>query len=75
MSSKKETIVSDHELAIDEMSVSEIEMALECALRVQGHLKRTIQKDSKVKYMNNLQIVDAIIERYHIALSSGRIAL
>lgn len=75
MNSKQTTIINDHELAIDGMTYGEIEMALECALRVQAHLKKAIQKDSKVKYMNNLQIVDSIIDRYHLALNSGRIAL
>lgn len=73
--SKSETIIKDHELAIDAMTYSEIEIALGCALKVQSHLRRIIQQDSKVKYMNNLLIVDSIIEKYQIALGSGRIAL
>lgn len=75
MNSKIETIVKDHELAIDSMTTEELAMALECALRVQDHLEKAVRRDAKVKYMNNLQIVEMIIERYHLALSNGRIAL
>lgn len=75
MNSRKDSIINDHELALDEMTPGEMEIALECAMRVQKHLKRIIQQESKVKYMNNLHIVESIIEKYHIALNSGRIAL
>lgn len=39
----------------------EMEMLNSCASNIRGHLTKLVKKDAKVKYANNLEILDEIM--------------
>jgi len=46
--------------------LEELEMTLECAEKVKFHLTRLILQESKVKYVNNLQVLNEMIGSFEI---------
>jgi len=46
--------------------LEELEMTLACAEKVKFHLTRLILQESKVKYVNNLQVLDEMIDSFEI---------
>jgi hypothetical protein len=46
--------------------LEELEMTLACAEKVKFHLNRLILQESKIKYVNNLQVLDDMIGSFEI---------
>ncbi len=69
-----DTIALDHEYVISTFSVEELRAGLECSLRVKRHLERHVRIDSKVRYMNNLDVLNQIIYQYEEALTKYKLA-
>ncbi|REE00459.1 hypothetical protein [Marinoscillum furvescens] len=67
-------IAQDHELILADFSEDELKMGLECSLKVKHHLEKQVRDFSKVKYMNNLDALEAIITKYEIALAQYKMA-
>ena len=38
----------------------EMDMTLECVSKIRGHLNRLVHEEGKVKYMNNLDLLDTM---------------
>jgi hypothetical protein len=43
----------------------ELEMTLDCAWKIRSHISRLVTQESKVKYVNNLNILDSMIGSYN----------
>ena len=43
----------------------DLELTLECAWKIRSHMSRLVTKESKVKYVNNLEILDSMIGAYN----------
>lgn len=45
-------------------SQEELEMEIQCAMKIMGHLKRLVYEESKVKYVNNLDSLNDIVNGF-----------
>lgn len=45
--------------------IEELEMTLDCAWKIRSHMSRLVQNEGKVKYANNMEVLDAMIGSYN----------
>jgi hypothetical protein len=45
--------------------IDELEMTLDCAWKIRSHMSRLVNQEAKVKYSNNLEILDSMIGAYN----------
>lgn len=57
--------LSGPQTALDTMNEEELEMMIECATKIQKHLDRLVHREAKVKYANNLQIVNEQLDSFY----------
>ena len=54
-------IVKEHNTTTIE---EEMDMTLECVSKIRGHFNRLINEEKKLKYVNNLMILDSMFVNY-----------
>ncbi len=50
------------EVLFDTTDAEELEFARECADKIKGHLNRLITQESKIKYVNNMEILNNVLK-------------
>lgn len=68
-------MADNQNLMVSDLSEEEIQSTLSCAMNIRRHLERLIILESKVKYVNNLQILDTLISSYQRIVADKRLAI